>query len=114
MFNVSDENTTNLTFRCMQESLHLFMQSFTDSVFLILRVFFPSSWQKKDSDQAWFIHLLCAVTAHNAVSIFAGIFTLQKLEICMLFNEVWFLNVFFIHTTHMPCVSKIFKILQSF
>ena len=36
MFNVRDDNITNLSFRYMQKCLHLFMQSFTDSVFLTL------------------------------------------------------------------------------
>ena len=36
MFNVCDDSITNLSYRCMQKGLHLFMQSFTDSVFLIL------------------------------------------------------------------------------
>ena len=36
MFNVCDDNITNLSFRCMQKCLYLFMQSFTDSVFLTL------------------------------------------------------------------------------
>ena len=36
MLNVCDDNITNLSFRCMQKCLHLFMQSFTDSVFLTL------------------------------------------------------------------------------
>ena len=34
MFNVCDDSITNLSFRCMQKCLNLFMQSFTDSVFL--------------------------------------------------------------------------------
>ena len=36
MFNVCDDNITNLSFRCMQKCLHRFMQSFADSVFLTL------------------------------------------------------------------------------
>ena len=36
MFNVCDDNITNLSFRYMQKCLHLFMQSFTDSVFSAL------------------------------------------------------------------------------
>ena len=63
---------------------------------------------KKTLTRDYFRHLLRAVPAHNAVSIFAGIFTLQKLGICMLFREVSSLNLsFFIHTARMPCLSKI-------
>ena len=36
MFDVCDDNITNLSFRRMQKCLHLFMQNFTDSVFLTL------------------------------------------------------------------------------
>ena len=36
MFNVCDDNITNLNFRCLQKCLHLFKESFTDSVFLTL------------------------------------------------------------------------------
>ena len=38
MLNVCDDNITNLSFTksVMQKCLHLFMQSFTDSVFLTL------------------------------------------------------------------------------
>ena len=33
MLDVCDDNITNLSFRYMQNCLHLFMQSFTDAVF---------------------------------------------------------------------------------
>ena len=36
MFNVCDDNITNLSFRYIQKCLHLFMQSFTDSEILTL------------------------------------------------------------------------------
>ena len=36
MFNVCDDNITNLSFRCMQKCLQFFMQWFRDSVFLTL------------------------------------------------------------------------------
>ena len=36
MFNVRDDNITNLSVRCMQKCLELFMQSFPDFVFLTL------------------------------------------------------------------------------
>ena len=36
MFNVCDDNITNLSLRCMQKCLHLFTQSFKYFVFLTL------------------------------------------------------------------------------
>ena len=36
MFNVWDDSVTNLSFRCIQKSQHIFLQSFGDSVFLTL------------------------------------------------------------------------------
>ena len=36
MFNMCDDNITNLSLRCMQKCLHLFTQSVTDFVFLTL------------------------------------------------------------------------------
>ena len=36
MFNVCDDNITNLSLRCVHKCLDLFMQSFTDFVFLTL------------------------------------------------------------------------------
>ena len=53
MFNVCDDNITNLSFRCMQKCLHLFMQSFTDSVFLTSYYYAVKSnpqWIKEKND----------------------------------------------------------------
>ena len=88
------------------------------------------NFTKKTPTRAYFRPLLHAVPAHNAltctqcpVSIFADVFTLQKLGICMLFKAVSSLNLsFFIHTARMPFLSKIsptdtgifWRTLQSF
>ena len=79
---------------------------------------------KKDSDQGLFqTFIACGTCTQCPVSIFAGIFTLQKIRIDMLFRGVSSLSLsFFIHTTCMPCLSKIcpadtgvfWRTLQSF
>ena len=63
--------------------------------------------------QCIFRHLLCAGRARNALFEFAGIFTLQKLNICKPFTKVLALNwsllkcTLFIHTWRLSCLSKI-------
>ena len=79
---------------------------------------------KKDSDQGLFQALIvCSTCTQCPVSIFACIFTLQKLRIGMLFRGVLSLNLsFFIHTARTPCLCKIcpadagvfWRTLQSF
>ena len=51
MLNVCDDNITNLSFRCMQKCLHLFMQSFRDSVFLTLYYYDVKSKKVNPSGQ---------------------------------------------------------------
>ena len=65
------------------------------------------NFTKKTPTRAYFRPLLHAVPAHNAltctqcpVSIFADVFTLQKLGICMLFKAVSSLNLSFFIILH--------------
>ena len=54
MLRVCDGNITNLSFRCMQKCIHLFMQSFTDSVFLTLYYYgVKSKKDKKRQNTQW-------------------------------------------------------------